>query len=70
MGLIISSLVEIMLVRKNSQGVDFYGPYDAQELLAKYDDELNIKIVPFRMVTYLPDEDRYAPIDTIDVKKS
>ena len=21
------------------------------------------------MVTYLPDEDRYAPIDTIDVKK-
>ena len=54
---------------KNSQGVDFYGPYDAQELLAKYDDELNIKIVPFRMVTYLPDEDRYAPIDTIDVKK-
>ena len=49
--------------------MDFYGPYDAQELLAKYDDELNIKIVPFRMVTYLPDEDRYAPIDTIDVKK-
>lgn len=56
---------------KNSKGVDFYGPYDAQELLAKYDDELNpkIKIVPFRMVTYLPDEDRYAPIDTIDTSK-
>ncbi|EGW32582.1 ATP sulfurylase [Spathaspora passalidarum NRRL Y-27907] len=54
---------------KNSAGVDFYGPYDAQELLAKYDDELNIKIVPFRMVTYLPEEDRYAPIDTIDTTK-
>lgn len=56
---------------KNSQGVDFYGPYDAQELLAKVEDELHpkIKIVPFRMVTYLPDEDRYAPIDTIDVTK-
>ena len=53
---------------KNSQGVDFYGPYDAQELLQKYEDELEIKIVPFRMVTYLPDEDRYAPIDTIDLK--
>ena len=37
---------------KNSQGIDFYGPYDAQELLANYEDELNIKIVPFRMVTY------------------
>lgn len=54
---------------KNSQGIDFYGPYDAQELLANYEDELNIKIVPFRMVTYLPDEDRYAPIDTIDTTK-
>lgn len=54
---------------KNSQGVDFYGPYDAQELLASYADELEgkIKIVPFRMVTYLPEEDRYAPIDTIDL---
>ncbi|KAG2735470.1 hypothetical protein G9P44_001684 [Scheffersomyces stipitis] len=54
---------------KNSQGVDFYGPYDAQELLANYEDELTIKIVPFRMVTYLPEEDRYAPIDTIDTSK-
>lgn len=56
---------------KNSQGVDFYGPYDAQELLAQVEDELKhkIKIVPFRMVTYLPDEDRYAPIDTIDTSK-
>lgn len=54
---------------KNSAGVDFYGPYDAQELLAQYEDELEINIVPFRMVTYLPDEDRYAPIDTIDTLK-
>ncbi|KAI3403023.2 MET3 [Candida oxycetoniae] len=53
---------------KNSQGVDFYGAYDAQDLLKQYEDELEIKIVPFRMVTYLPDEDRYAPIDTIDLK--
>lgn len=50
---------------KNSKGVDFYGPYDAQELVAKYKDELNIDIVPFRMVTYLPESDSYAPIDTI-----
>ncbi|OBA23484.1 ATP-sulfurylase [Metschnikowia bicuspidata var. bicuspidata NRRL YB-4993] len=54
---------------KNSAGVDFYGPYDAQELLALVEAELSpkMKIVPFRMVTYLPDEDRYAPIDTIDL---
>lgn len=56
---------------KNSKGVDFYGPYDAQDLLAGLEEELQpkIKIVPFRMVTYLPDEDRYAPIDTIDTTK-
>lgn len=54
----------------NSAGVDFYGPYDAQELLASHKDELPITIVPFRMVTYLPDEDRYAPIDTIDLKNT
>ncbi|EGV62708.1 Sulfate adenylyltransferase [Yamadazyma tenuis] len=53
---------------KNSQGVDFYGPYDAQDLLDSVKDELPITIVPFRMVTYLPEEDRYAPIDTIDLK--
>lgn len=56
---------------KNSKGVDFYGPYDAQQLLKNFEDELGtkIKIVPFRMMTYLPQEDRYAPIDTIDTTK-
>lgn len=56
---------------KNSSGVDFYGPYDAQDLLKSLETELSkkIKIVPFRMVTYLPQEDRYAPIDTIDLQK-
>ncbi|KAH3680865.1 hypothetical protein WICPIJ_008078 [Wickerhamomyces pijperi] len=50
----------------NSKGVDFYGPYDAQDLVEKFKEELGITVVPFRMVAYLPDEDRYAPIDTID----
>ncbi|KAH3672325.1 hypothetical protein WICMUC_004296 [Wickerhamomyces mucosus] len=49
----------------NSKGVDFYGPYDAQDLVEQFKDELEITVVPFRMVTYLPDEDRYAPIDTV-----
>ncbi|ODQ81358.1 hypothetical protein BABINDRAFT_160712 [Babjeviella inositovora NRRL Y-12698] len=49
----------------NSKGVDFYGPYDAQDMVEEYKEELGIEVVPFRMVTYLPDEDRYAPIDTV-----
>ncbi|ODV86301.1 hypothetical protein CANARDRAFT_6790 [[Candida] arabinofermentans NRRL YB-2248] len=50
----------------NSKGVNFYGPYDAQVLVERFSNELEIEVVPFRMVTYLPDEDRYAPIDEVE----
>lgn len=50
---------------KNSQGVDFYGPYDAQHAVEKYRDELGIEVVPFQMMTYLPDSDEYAPVDEV-----
>ncbi|KAI8074595.1 sulfate adenylyltransferase [Gongronella butleri] len=50
---------------KNSQGVDFYGPYDAQALVEKYKDEIGIEIVPFQMVTYCPDSDEYMPADEV-----
>lgn len=50
---------------KNSKGVDFYGPYDAQYAVEKYKDELGIVVVPFQMMTYLPDTDEYAPVDQI-----
>ncbi|KAI0823631.1 ATP-sulfurylase [Trametes gibbosa] len=50
---------------KNSQGKDFYGPYDAQDLVTKYHDELQIEMVPFQMMTYLPSTDEYQPIDEV-----
>ncbi|KAG1151535.1 hypothetical protein G6F37_001082 [Rhizopus arrhizus] len=50
---------------KNSQGVDFYGPYDAQALIEKYKDEIGIEIVPFQMVTYCADADEYIPADEV-----
>lgn len=50
---------------KNSKGEEFYGPYDAQELVEKYKDELGIEVVPFQMMTYLPDADEYAPKDEV-----
>jgi sulfate adenylyltransferase len=43
----------------DSQGEPFYGPYDAQELLTKVEDQVGVKMVPFELVVYLPDEDRY-----------
>ncbi|GAA5808193.1 Sulfate adenylyltransferase [Mucor flavus] len=50
---------------KNSQGVDFYGPYDAQILVEEYKNEIGIEIVPFQMVTYSPDTDEYIPADEV-----
>src|SRR5690606_19365634 len=40
-------------------GKPFYGLYDAQDLLHSVKDELGMKIVPFKQLVYLPDEDRY-----------
>ncbi|KAJ3762816.1 hypothetical protein F5880DRAFT_1607108 [Lentinula raphanica] len=50
---------------KNSQGKDFYGPYDAQDLVSKYREELEIEMVPFQQMTYLPSTDEYQPIDEV-----
>lgn len=49
----------------DSQGNPFYGPYDAQELVSQHEDELGVKMVPFRLVTYLPDEDRYEEVSKV-----
>ena len=43
----------------DSQGKPFYGPYDAQALLTKVEDEIGVKMVPFELMIYLPEEDRY-----------
>ncbi|EEQ90795.1 sulfate adenylyltransferase, variant [Blastomyces dermatitidis ER-3] len=50
---------------KNSKGVEFYGPYDAQHAVEKYKDELGIDVVEFQQVTYLPDTDEYKPVDEV-----
>jgi sulfate adenylyltransferase len=46
-------------------GKPFYGPYDAQELLSKYEEEVGVRMVPFKMMVYLPDEDRYEQSDKV-----
>ena len=49
----------------DSQGKPFYGPYEAQEMVARYEDELGVEMVPFREFVYLPDEDRYEEVSKI-----
>lgn len=48
---------------KDSKGKDFYGPYDAQELLKKHEEELDITMVPFRMMVYAENRAQYVPVD-------
>jgi sulfate adenylyltransferase len=50
---------------QNSHGEPFYGPYDAQNLVDQFSDELGVKVVPFRMLVYLPDENRYEEVTKI-----
>jgi sulfate adenylyltransferase len=49
----------------DSSGTPFYGPYDAQELVTKYEDELGVAMVPFKLMVYVEDQDVYQPIDEI-----
>ncbi len=48
---------------KDSKGNDFYGPYDAQELLREHEEELDISMVPFRMMVYAENRAQYVPVD-------
>lgn len=50
---------------KMSDGKDPYGPYDAQELVTKYKDEIGIEMVPFQMVSYIADTDEYVPANEV-----
>ena len=50
---------------KNSQGKDFYGPYDSQELVAKHQEEIGIRVVPFRQMVYVQERAQYFPEDEV-----
>jgi len=50
---------------KNSSGKPYYGPYDAQELFKQFEDELEVRMVPFRQMVYVEDRDEYMPEDEV-----
>tara|TARA_Y100000590_G_scaffold80611_2_gene89542 strand:- start:3130 stop:4830 length:1701 start_codon:yes stop_codon:yes gene_type:complete len=49
---------------KNSN--PFYKPYEAQELLLKYQNEIGIEVVPFKFMVFVPSKDSYEPIEKIE----
>ena len=50
----------------DNTGNPFYGPYDAQELLNQYKDEIGIEIVPFQFMVYTPSDNTYKPLESLD----
>ncbi len=49
----------------DSKGEPFYGPYDAQELLRQYEEELDITMVPFQEMVYVEDRAQYVPVNEV-----
>ncbi len=50
---------------KNSQGTDFYGPYDAQDLFKSYQDEIGLEMVDFKNLVYVQERAQYEEEDAI-----
>src|SRR5213595_2241061 len=46
---------------KDADGKPFYGPYEAQELFRKHEADIGVSMVPFNMMVYVEDEDKYFP---------
>ena len=46
---------------KDSNGKNFYGPYEAQELFKKHEKDIGVTMVPFSMMVYLENQDTYVP---------
>ncbi|MEQ3624272.1 MAG: bifunctional sulfate adenylyltransferase/adenylylsulfate kinase [Celeribacter sp.] len=55
---------------KNSQGEDFYGPYDAQDLFREHEAEMGIEMVPFKHMVYVEERAQYEPADEIEDKEN
>ena len=49
----------------DEEGRPFYGPYDAQEMVARFSEEIGVGMVPFREFVYLPDDDRYEEVSRV-----
>ena len=54
---------------KDGDGKPFYGHYEAQELFRKHEGDIGVSMVPFSMMVYVEDEDKYFPEDEVPKDK-
>lgn len=50
---------------KKQDGSDFFGPFDAHELLESVEDELDIKVIKSQWIVYAKNLDTYKPMDQV-----
>jgi sulfate adenylyltransferase len=51
---------------KDGTGKPFYGPYEAQEMLAQYAEEIGVQPVYFKELVYLEEEDKFVESNKAD----
>jgi len=50
---------------KDREGRPFYGPYDAQDLVARHQEEAGIRMVPFQEMLYVESRAEYLPAEEV-----
>jgi sulfate adenylyltransferase len=48
-----------------ADGKHFYEPYAAQALLKEYEQEIDVTMVPFKEMVYVPDKAQFVPVDEV-----
>ena len=48
-----------------SDGTPFYPPFEAQELLARHQEEIGVTMVPFKLMVYVKEADNYLPVGEV-----
>jgi len=49
----------------DAEGRPYYQPYDAQEFISQYQEELEIKMIPFQEMVFAKNKKTYLPLDEI-----
>ena len=49
----------------NAKGKPFYKPFEAQDLIVKHEREIDIQMVPFNFMVYVPSNNSYCSLDEV-----
>ncbi len=50
----------------DKNGLPFYEPYEAQDLVKKFEVEIGIKMIPFQFMVYVPEDNSYKELESLN----